>query len=255
MENGGVRAQASRPLWKTGMGYCDHTSGELIALTREKRREASRLRLRAKYGETIHVAAPSIEYAGPHWYSNKERLGEAPAPKKPWKRQPTDIVERALRRHAKKEERRNRPPPRHVMRPEGPHEHYVSQTVFEKLRRFQENRCYLCPREFTPDDDATQDHVVPRAKGGKNAGNILLAHARCNTRKGDRLPTASELAYLQSIKERFAAEPQMPPDPSGKKALKVAAFAKAMDRAKRERLGFWRYWWSRLCPQLRWPFS
>lgn len=33
------------------------------------------------------------------------------------------------------------------------------------------------------------DHVIPRAKGGSNAvENLRLAHRRCNSRRGSRVP-------------------------------------------------------------------
>lgn len=222
------------------MGYCDHAEAELIALTRQKRREEAVRRLKAKYGETVHACGPTVEFV--------PTISEPDPPKtnRRWRRLPVTTLDRALRRHTKKEERRNRPVAKHVMRPEGPHTNYLSQAAFEKIRRFQGNACYLCRREFTPDDDATQDHVVPRSKGGKNAGNILLAHAWCNTKKADRDPTADELAYLAEIRMKFVADPRMPPDPNSNESRKKAEFAKAMDRAKRARLGFWRYWWRRL---------
>lgn len=33
---------------------------------------------------------------------------------------------------------------------------------------------------------ATRDHVHPRSRGGKNAGNLVAACARCNQTKGDQ---------------------------------------------------------------------
>jgi 5-methylcytosine-specific restriction endonuclease McrA len=72
-----------------------------------------------------------------------------------------------------------------------------------KLMRLQGRRCYLCDGRFTATARATQDHVVPRARGGKNARNILLAHQPCNNAKGDREPTWRELAYLRAINERL----------------------------------------------------
>jgi len=54
----------------------------------------------------------------------------------------------------------------------------------------------MCSRPFVDDDWATIEHVVPRSKGGAHGGNILLACASCNNKKGDRDPTPAELATL-----------------------------------------------------------
>lgn len=63
----------------------------------------------------------------------------------------------------------------------------------------QGNCCYLCGDAFTKDRRPTQDHVVPRARGGKNRLNILMAHLECNWAKGERRPSGAELAYLRAV--------------------------------------------------------
>lgn len=59
----------------------------------------------------------------------------------------------------------------------------------EKLRRFIEahgGRCYYCGVRVDL-KTATRDHRVPRSKGGRgDPGNIVLACAPCNRKKGDR---------------------------------------------------------------------
>jgi CRISPR/Cas system Type II protein with McrA/HNH and RuvC-like nuclease domain len=39
------------------------------------------------------------------------------------------------------------------------------------------------------DDGYTKDHLIPQSAGGRLRGNIVLAHYRCNNRRGDRMPT------------------------------------------------------------------
>lgn len=45
--------------------------------------------------------------------------------------------------------------------------------------------CHWCQGEFTTDDPATCDHVIPKAKGGTNdRENLVAAHRSCNSRRG-----------------------------------------------------------------------
>ena len=62
----------------------------------------------------------------------------------------------------------------------------------------QGGRCFYCDEPVGT--KATFDHVIPLAYGGADeTANIVLAHRRCNQRKGDRLPTPEEV-------ERFLAQ-------------------------------------------------
>ncbi|WP_448187909.1 HNH endonuclease [Azospirillum sp. sgz301742] len=75
------------------------------------------------------------------------------------------------------------------------------------LRKLQGGRCFYCltcisNRSHVPgqrNGGWTRDHVHPRASGAGNAGNVVLACYACNQRKGDRLPTALELAAARQI--------------------------------------------------------
>ena len=59
----------------------------------------------------------------------------------------------------------------------------------------QGGRCFHCGRPMGA--SATDDHLIPRAYGGQDvAGNVVLAHRRCNLLKGDRLPTPEEVERL-----------------------------------------------------------
>lgn len=49
----------------------------------------------------------------------------------------------------------------------------------------------------------TREHVVPISKGGPKAYiNVVLAHKRCNERRGNRAATAEELDKHRSIWEK-----------------------------------------------------
>jgi len=62
----------------------------------------------------------------------------------------------------------------------------------------QGGRCFYCGEAVGA--KATFDHLIPQAYGGVDEpSNVVLAHRRCNQRKGDRLPDADEL-------DRFFAE-------------------------------------------------
>lgn len=69
----------------------------------------------------------------------------------------------------------------------------------DRLIWAQHGRCYLCEGLFDERRLPTEDHVRPRARGGGNARNILMACPPCNQEKADRKPTARELAVLAHV--------------------------------------------------------
>ena len=63
----------------------------------------------------------------------------------------------------------------------------------------------------------TKEHLLPRSKGGKGRTNIVLAHGKCNVRRGDSLPTPemmdrAKLIWAYAVRitqgevERFSRE-------------------------------------------------
>lgn len=76
-----------------------------------------------------------------------------------------------------------------------------------KIGKKTNNKCHICHGEAHPDDygspagylggDATTvDHLIPQSHGGDDdPDNLLLAHARCNSRRGTMSP---ELARLKA---------------------------------------------------------
>ena len=69
------------------------------------------------------------------------------------------------------------------------------------LYAHQNCRCFYCNRymeyQFYTDKvkrGFTQDHLFPKSKGYNKFGNTVLACRRCNEKKGDRIPTVTEIA-------------------------------------------------------------
>lgn len=63
-------------------------------------------------------------------------------------------------------------------------------------------RCEYCGGEFTVDDPAEGDHVVPRERGGCDCPeNMIPAHKHCNREKGTKTPL--EWYLSQEKEERF----------------------------------------------------
>jgi hypothetical protein len=59
--------------------------------------------------------------------------------------------------------------------------------------------CRLCGQAVTP-ADATADHILPHVYGGSDdLANLQLAHARCNSAKGDRLRGSAAHGHLAEL--------------------------------------------------------
>jgi len=90
-----------------------------------------------------------------------------------------------------------------------------------KLIVAQENLCAGCGKPMMPRSDFPSrrgdakyrdlpsiDHIIPRAKNGKNgAGNVVAMHMLCNQMKGDDMPTGCELIWLLAVNSRLGWEP------------------------------------------------
>ena len=50
------------------------------------------------------------------------------------------------------------------------------------------------------------DHVWPRRFRHGHVGNIVLAHNRCNSAKGDRRPTGCEIIFLEVVNARLGLQ-------------------------------------------------
>jgi 5-methylcytosine-specific restriction endonuclease McrA len=73
---------------------------------------------------------------------------------------------------------------------------FIPNQLEQGMWHFQCAKCYICAEGFSRQRLATREHVNPRALGGKNPRNILLACIECNNIKGDRPPTKRELKLL-----------------------------------------------------------
>lgn len=78
----------------------------------------------------------------------------------------------------------------------------MRSVIRKRLWEFGEGLCLLCHKPIVDEEHVTLDHVVPKAEGGKEAGNFLPAHTKCNNRKGNRMPTGCELIWLEVINAR-----------------------------------------------------
>jgi 5-methylcytosine-specific restriction endonuclease McrA len=74
-----------------------------------------------------------------------------------------------------------------------PPEAYATPTNERTLRRLERMlgeqlwKCAYCQRHLSV-EDATQDHVVPRSRGGRGVFNLVAACRRCNSDKADLAP-------------------------------------------------------------------
>jgi len=112
----------------------------------------------------------------------------------------------------------------------------VSTNLINVLWNFQCGRCYMCDRKFSAQLLATKEHVRPKAKGGVNAGNILLACVPCNNVKGDRDPTKRELHLLAlyNTEARFEFHVLlMTNTPTPMQIVRVSKRKRARDGAKK----------------------
>lgn len=66
------------------------------------------------------------------------------------------------------------------------------------MHEMQRGRCYMCRARLNRIEQ-TFDHVRPKARGGLNEWNFLLACRPCNQRKADRPPHPCELLLLASV--------------------------------------------------------
>lgn len=201
----------------SGPSYLDANP---FALTRERRRQSAerrRARFEEQYGPTVRARMSPRDVAR---YEAWERGGKHPSPSPP-------PPSRAARLHARR----------------------VAKALKSKRRRtviaaLQDFRCYLCGHEFADVSLATEEHVVPRARGGKTRENILMACQPCNVEKGHREPRPCELLYLRAVnfalangapasRVRVAAPPVVPtPSPDPQPIAKPSPWARLLSRLR-----------------------
>jgi 5-methylcytosine-specific restriction endonuclease McrA len=68
----------------------------------------------------------------------------------------------------------------------------IRNMSFEALLKAQGHLCFYCNHHM-PLDGITKDHMFPKCHGFHLRGNMVLAHKRCNGKKGSRYPTTAEL--------------------------------------------------------------
>lgn len=134
-----------------------------------------------------------------------------------WKRMPPEELK--LIREGKKEF--DWRPPEPVMQREctDKKSRTLKQKYGEALYHQANCRCQLCGREITY-QDATVDHIIPKAMGGVNdVSNLQIACLACNQLKGSVLPDS----FMQRVSDIFMF--QMSKKFSNRFAWKVASVA------------------------------
>jgi HNH endonuclease len=84
-----------------------------------------------------------------------------------------------------------------------------TQQLIQRLLEQQQGQCFICQKPIDPDVDAIEvDHIMPRARGGKDdENNYAATHEWCNRTKSDAdLRVARSLAKYEQIKDKCAVE-------------------------------------------------
>lgn len=153
-----------------------HQIGEVKRLTREKRAERIERQYRERYGSEVRMygtvyEAKRREQRYADWIARGGMINELV---------PTDYTVKDIWG-------------------------IIQTSIIEHLFKLQDGNCYLCGDPFGEHRLATREHVTPKALGGKNDRNILLACRDCNEDKADRAPTPAELKYLAFINKQLDA--------------------------------------------------
>ncbi|MCY0897576.1 MAG: HNH endonuclease signature motif containing protein [Firmicutes bacterium] len=85
----------------------------------------------------------------------------------------------------------------------------MDMALVESLIAIQMGRCFICDEALDPSiDEIHIDHVIPRAKGGKDdPNNYAVTHAHCNLHKLDAdLRIARSLSRYERLKDRYASQ-------------------------------------------------
>lgn len=88
------------------------------------------------------------------------------------------------------------------------------EEVQDRLYEIQNGRCYICQDPLDRVEKLHIDHVIPKARGGKDdENNYALVHERCNLSKLDSdLRVARAMARYEKVKQRV--EPEGPNRPN-----------------------------------------
>lgn len=198
----------------SGPGYLDANP---FALTRERRQQSAEQRLarfEERYGPIVRARMSPRDVAR---HEAWEAAGKPPSPST-LKKSTT-----AVRRH------------RRLLK---------AQVRRSMLAHAQGGCCYLCGERFSKTIQPTEEHVVPRALGGKRAENVLVACQPCNVAKADREPRPCELIYLRAVNFALAngrPEPRvrvaMPstvqtPSPDPQHVAKPSTWARLVSRLR-----------------------
>lgn len=75
-----------------------------------------------------------------------------------------------------------------------------------RLVDIQAGICAICGQPMGT--DSSIDHVLALSRGGKDAlGNMVAAHALCNSDKSNQFPKGCTLVWLLSVNARLGVQP------------------------------------------------
>lgn len=115
-------------------------------------------------------------------------------------------------------------------------------TVVARLWTVQQGACFHCGELMLNSGSSnhglywSREHVYPRSRNGSTYGNVVLAHRKCNSARGNPEPSEEELARARLIIAAVGQEPFKFVDPTLGKALGVwprYVAAKAKRRSSR----------------------
>lgn len=84
-----------------------------------------------------------------------------------------------------------------------------NKKLLDTLLQEQNYKCFICQKPLDPSIDKIDiDHIIPRAKGGKdNENNFAATHSSCNRSKSDSdLRVARCLALYDQVKEKVGTQ-------------------------------------------------
>lgn len=88
-----------------------------------------------------------------------------------------------------------------------------------KLFEANDCKCYICGKTGLS-EKMTSDHVFPDSRGYTLIGNLMPAHQKCNSKKGNRQPTEEEIQSAQMLYQKVG----MTFKPSKKKKINHIGF-------------------------------
>lgn len=78
------------------------------------------------------------------------------------------------------------------------HTHYIHNMEMIKLLFRQNHKCFYCNKAIVL-ETISRDHLFPKCDGFTLKGNLVLAHKRCNSLKGNMYPSVDQIIRWVAI--------------------------------------------------------